>query len=96
MRDRLFEPGSGVVRSIVKRILADKCPLHQAMLNSNLLHVARLLKKKKSTVQKDRGGRTPLHVAISCRSQEIISLLLEYGEDVSSVGTYCFCSSCCR
>jgi ankyrin repeat protein len=87
MRDHLFESGFDVVRSMVDRILANNCPLHQAVLNSNLRHVARLLKKKESITQKDRGGRTPLHVAVSCRSQEIIRLLLEHGADIRSVDT---------
>jgi len=76
-----------VVRSMVDRILANKRPSHRAVLNSNMQHVARLLKTKESITQKDRGGRTLLHVAISCRSPELIRLLLEHGGDVSSVDT---------
>jgi len=75
-RDHLFEAGFGVVRSMVDRILANKRPSHRAVLNSNMQHVARLLKTKESTTQKDLGGRTLLHVAISCRSPELIRLLL--------------------
>jgi hypothetical protein len=59
MRDHLFESGFGVVRSMVDRILADKYPLHEAVLNSNMRYVARLLERKESIAQKDRGGRTP-------------------------------------
>jgi len=87
MRDHLFEAGIGVVRSSVDRILANKCPSHRAVLNSNIRHVAKLLKTKESITQNDRGGRTLLHVAISCRSPELIRLLLEHGGDVSSVDT---------
>ena len=86
VRDHLFESGFGVVNSMVDRILANKCPLHQAMLNSNMRHVERLLKMKESITQ-NRGGRTPLHVAVSCRSPELIRLFLEHGADVSSVDT---------
>jgi hypothetical protein len=44
MRDHSFESGFGVVRSMVDRILANKFPLHQAVLNSNMPHVEGLLK----------------------------------------------------
>jgi hypothetical protein len=87
MRDHLFESEFGVVRSMVDRILADKCPLHEAVLNTNMPHVAKLLKRKGSVTQKDRGGRNPLHVAVSCRRPELIRLLLEHGANVSSVDT---------
>jgi len=87
MMDHLFESGFVVVRSMVDRILADKCPLHEAVLNTNMQHVANLLKRKESVTQKDRGGRNPLHVAVSCRNPELIRLLLEHGADVSSVDT---------
>jgi ankyrin repeat protein len=87
MRDHLFEPEFGVVRSMVDRILADKYVLHEGVLNSDVRHIVMLLQRKESITQKDRGGRTPLHVAVSCRSLELTSLLLEYGADVSSVDT---------
>jgi ankyrin repeat protein len=48
-------------------------------------YVERLLKTKESVTQKDHGGRTLLHIAVSCRSPELILLLLEHGADVSSV-----------
>jgi len=88
MRDHLFESGFGVVRSMVDRILADKCPLHEAVLNSNTPHAENLLKTNGSINQKDRGRRTPLHVAVSCRSPELIRLFLEHGADVSCVDTF--------
>jgi ankyrin repeat protein len=88
MMDHLFESGFGVVRSMVDRILADKYPLHEAVLNSDMRHVAMLLERKESITQKDRGGRKPLHVAVRCRMPEIIRLLLEHGADVSSVDTF--------
>jgi ankyrin repeat protein len=72
---------------MVEKILADGYTLHEAVLNSSLNHVENLLRKKDSITEKDRGGRTPLHVAVSCRSPKIIKLLLEYGADVSSVDT---------
>jgi ankyrin repeat protein len=87
MRDHLLESGFDVVRSMVDRTLANNCPLHQAVLNSNMRHVAKLLKTKESITQTDGGGRTPLHVAVSCRSQELIKLLLEHGADVRTVDT---------
>ena len=87
MRDHLFESGFGVVRSMLDRILADRCPVHEAVLSSDLFHVEKLLPKKESITQKDRGGRMPLHLAVSCRNQELIKLLLEHGADVSSVDT---------
>ena len=73
--------------SMVERILADKYPLHKAVLHSNMLLVAKLLKMTKSVTKKDGGRRTPLHVAVSCRSPQLIRLLLEHGADVSSVDT---------
>ena len=84
IRDHLFESEFGVVRSMVDRILANNCQLHQAVLNSNTRHVTMLLKTKEFIAQKDRAGRTPLHIAVSCRSPELIRLLLEHGADVSS------------
>jgi ankyrin repeat protein len=87
MRDHLFESGFGVVRSMVDRILANKCPLLQAVLNSNMRHLARLLKNKESITQKDGEGRTPLHIAVSCRNPDLIRLLLENGADVSCKDT---------
>ena len=50
-------------------------------------HVERLLKTKESITLKDHDGRTPLHIAVSCRGPELIRLLLEHGADVSSVDT---------
>jgi len=87
MRDHLFESEFGVVRSMVDRILTDKCPLHQAVLSTNIQPAANLLKRKESVTQMDRGGRTPLQVAVSCRNSELLRLLLEHGLDVSSVDT---------
>jgi hypothetical protein len=87
MRDHLFELGFGVVRNMVHRILADKCPLHQAVINSNTRHVARMLKKKQSIAQKEGGGRTLLHIAVSCSSPQLIRLILEHGADGGSVDT---------
>jgi len=87
IRDHLFESGFHVLRSMVDRILADKYPLHEAVLNCSLIQVEKLLRKKESITEKDRGGRTPLHLAVSCRSLEIISLLLEHGADLSYVDT---------
>jgi hypothetical protein len=87
MRDHMFESGFRVVRSMVDRIMADKCPLHEAVLNSNMPFVAKMLKRNKTVTQKDRGGRTPLHVAVSGRNLELIRLLLEHGADVSSTDT---------
>jgi ankyrin repeat protein len=82
MRDQLFETEFCVVRSMV-----DKCTLHEAVLNSSLFQVEKLLRKKKSIIEKDRGGRTPLHVAVSCCGPKLIHLLREHGADVSSVDT---------
>jgi len=87
MRDHLFESGFVVVRSMVDRILADKCSLHEAVLNSNMQHVTRLLKMKESITVKDRAGRTPMHVAVSCRNPQLTRLLLEQGADVGCVDT---------
>jgi energy-coupling factor transporter ATP-binding protein EcfA2 len=87
MMDHLFESEFHVVRSMVDRILADKYPLHEAVLYSRLIQVEMLLRKKESITEKDRGGRTALHVAVSCRSPNVIKLLLEHGTDISSVDT---------
>jgi energy-coupling factor transporter ATP-binding protein EcfA2 len=53
MRDHLFESGFHVIRSMVDRILADKYPLHEAVLNSSLTQVEGLLRKKESFAEKD-------------------------------------------
>jgi ankyrin repeat protein len=87
MRDHIFERGFGAVRSMVDRILAHECSLHEAVLNSNLRHVTRLLREKQSVGERDHGGRKPLHIAVSCKDIDIIWLLLELGADVSSVDT---------
>ena len=87
VRDHLFESGFGVVMRMADRILADKCPLHEGVLNSNTRHVAKLLKRKGSINQKDCGGKTPLHIAVSGKSPELITLLLEHEADIRSVDT---------
>jgi ankyrin repeat protein len=87
MRDHLLESEFGAVRSMVDRILADKCPVHEAVLNSNVTQFTNLLRKKQSISEKDLGERTPLHIGVSCSSPELISLLLEHGADVRSVDT---------
>ena len=86
--DNIFESVFHVVRSMVDRILADKYPLHEAVINSRLIQVEKLLRKKESITEKDCGGRTPLHLAVSCRNSKLIKLLLEHGADVSSVDTF--------
>jgi ankyrin repeat protein len=86
MRDHLIESVFNVVRCMVDRILADKYPLHKAVLNSSLIQVGKLLRNEEST-EKDFGGRIPLHLAVSCKKPEIIKLLLEREADVSSVDT---------
>ena len=85
MKDHIFESEFDEVRSMVDRILAGKYPIHEAVLNSNKQQVAKLLKMEKSVTQTDSEGRTPLHVAVSCRSPELVRLLLEHGADLSSV-----------
>jgi energy-coupling factor transporter ATP-binding protein EcfA2 len=87
MREHLFESGFGEIRIMVDRILANNCPMHEAVINLNVRYVALLLERKGSINEKNRGGRTPLHVAVSCRSPEITTLLLEHGADISSVDT---------
>jgi ankyrin repeat protein len=87
MGDHIFEAGFGVVRSMVDRILADRCPLHEAVLNSNMRYVAKLYQRKEAITQKDRGGRTPLHLAVSCKSAELTKFLLQHGANVSCVDT---------
>jgi hypothetical protein len=62
MKDHLLEPGFSVVRIMVNRILADKCPVHEAVLNSNVRHVKKMLRQEKSISETDDGGRTPLHI----------------------------------
>jgi len=66
MMDHLFESDFSVIRSMVDRILADKYPLHEAVLNCGIIQVEKLLQKKETITQLDRGGRTPLHLAVSC------------------------------
>jgi hypothetical protein len=85
MRDHLFESVFSVVRSMVDRILANKYPLHEAVLNSSLIQVGKLLRNEESVTEKDFGGRIPLHLAVSCKNPELIKLLLEQEADVSSV-----------
>ena len=88
MRDHLFESEFDVVRSMVDRILADKCPVHEAVINSNVRLVTNLLRRKESVSEKDHGERTPLHIAVSCSNTDIIRLLLEQGADGSSVDAF--------
>jgi ankyrin repeat protein len=88
MKDHLFESGFRVVRSMVDRILADKCRLHEAVLNSSLIHFEKLLQRKESITEKDRGGRIQLHVAVSCCSPKIIQPLLERRADINSVDIF--------
>jgi len=87
MREHLLESRFDVVRGMVDRILAGKGTIHEAVLNLNMQDVARRLKRKGTITHKDGGGRTPLHVAISCRNTGLIRLLLEHGADRSSVDT---------
>jgi hypothetical protein len=87
MRDHLFESAFDEIRIMVDRILAFERPIHEAVLNLNMRSVAVLLERKEFITEKDRGGRTPLHLAVSCRRPEITTLLLELEADVSSVDT---------
>jgi len=50
-RGHLFESGFCMVRSMVDRILADKYPIHEAVLNSSLKQVENLLRKNKSMTE---------------------------------------------
>lgn len=63
-------------------MLASDNRLHLAVPNTDVGEVEKLLSRKESVCYKGHGGRTALHIAVSCRSPEIIRLLLEHGADV--------------
>jgi ankyrin repeat protein len=72
---------------MVEKFLADKYPLHEAVINCSLIQVEKVMRKKEPITEKDRGGRTALHEAVSCRSLKLMKLLLKQGADVSPVDT---------
>jgi ankyrin repeat protein len=78
IRDILFELGFGEIMFMVDKSLANRCRIHEAVLNLNLSNVEKLLERKESITQKDREGRTPLHLAVNHKRPELIRLLLQH------------------
>jgi ankyrin repeat protein len=82
LRYHKFVLGYSVARQMVDRILASDNRLQLAVPNTDVGEVEKLLSRKESVCHRGHGGRTALHVAVSCWSPEIIRLLLERGADV--------------
>ncbi|XP_069683092.1 uncharacterized protein [Periplaneta americana] len=91
LKEMLFNPEFKTVRKFFDRILAEGCQLHTAILNEDKLSVLQFLTYECNVNEKDKGGRTPLHLAVvnhiesddvpNKTASEIMDLLLLYHPD---------------
>jgi ankyrin repeat protein len=68
--------------NIGKGSTSEKFPLHKAVREENLYTVKSVLQDNPKLIdQKDGAGTTALHLAVTCKSTEILKFLLEQKAD---------------
>ncbi|KAJ4443084.1 hypothetical protein ANN_04734 [Periplaneta americana] len=93
IREKYFQEEFQTMWTLFDRILAKDCKLHIAVLNKNINRVKELLSDGYIANSLDKGGRTPLHLAVITGNDfdlingeectQIVKILIDNGANVS-------------
>ncbi|KAJ9583721.1 hypothetical protein L9F63_021942 [Diploptera punctata] len=67
LTEHIFKSRYDVLKNVFDRVLAKDKELHKAILNNDKNTVQQLLEASNNVIELDKGGRTPLHLAVSLR-----------------------------